>query len=84
MNKLSKADIGRIYKEKQTSNGVIYFTEMMSSMFLVLAENSSHQTVFSQIFPFTATTKTKQRKLAKDTFNRVLYKSYKNADLDED
>lgn len=84
MIKLSKADIGRIYKEKRISNGVIYFTEMMSSMFLVLAENASHQTVFSQIFPFTDTTKTEQRKLAKSTFNKVLYKFYNNVDLDED
>lgn len=80
---MNRADIGRIYKEKRMSNGTIYFTEMMSSVFLVLAEDTNHQIIFSQIFPFTSTTKVNQRKLAKDIFNKIRQKLYNKEDLTE-
>lgn len=71
---MSKADIGKIYKEKTITNGIIYFSEMMSAMFIVLAEDSNHQIIFTKTFPFTESTKTKQKKLARNTFNTIRYK----------
>lgn len=71
---MSKADIGKIYKEKSTTNGIIYFSEMMSTMFIVLAEDKNHQIIFTKTFPFTDSTKVQQRKLARNTFNTIRYK----------
>lgn len=81
---MSKADLGKIYKEKAVKNGIVYFTEMMSSMYLVLAEDSQHQIIFSRTYPFTETTKEKQRKLARNMFNSVRYKILNNEDLEVD
>lgn len=81
---MSKADLGKIYKEKAVKNGIIYFTEMMSSMYLVLAEDSQHQIIFSRTYPFTDATKNKQRQLARNAFNTIKYKITNNEDLEAD
>lgn len=82
---MSKADLGKIYKEKAIKDGiVVYFTEMMSSMYLVLAEDSQHQIIFSRTYPFTEGSREKQRKLARNAFNSVRYRLANDEDLEVD
>lgn len=82
---MSKADLGKIYKEKSIKNGIIiYFTEMTPSMYLVLVEDSQHQIIFSRTYPFTETTKEKQRKLARNAFNSARYRLANDEDLEVD
>lgn len=79
---MSKADLGKIYKEILYKNGIIYFSEMMSSMFLILVETKDHQIIFSRTYPFTDKTKTQQRKLARSMLSTIRYKLINNEDLE--
>lgn len=81
---MSKKDLGDIYKEKHSRNGIVYFSEMMDTMFLVVADTDSGETVYSRAFPYTKETKKAVRKSARNNFNTILYRMNNSLELEAD
>lgn len=72
--------IGKVFKQKTNKYGTFYISDLFNSMFIVAAENLNNELVFSKTIVYNKSTKTKQRKLANEIFNKVRQGNFEEND----
>lgn len=78
---MSKADLGRIKKEKTIKNFIVYFSDIECSMFLIVAKDGN-AVAYSRAFPYSDLSRRQQGKLARNLFNNVVNEIREKGSLD--